>query len=327
MTPKEIHDLVVEADKRIRPQVLETPLRRSRYLSRVTGAEVFCKLENLQVTGSFKARGAANKIASLTADERRRGVVTASSGNHGAAVAEVLAVMGGRCLVFAPENAPKAKIDAIRSYGSDVRLRGNDSGLCEIEAQDYAAQHGLTYVSPYNDPLVIAGQGTIGAELARQLPDAEIVVASVGGGGLISGIAGYLKHLNPKVRIVGASPENDHSMLLSAMAGHAVAHEGFKPTISDGTAGTVEPGAITVDICRRLVDDWPVVSEAEIINAMRAYMAHDYLMIEGAAGVAIAGFVKLAAAEPDRVKGKNAVIVICGARIDLDKLALVAAKT
>ena len=326
MTPQDIHAAVLAADKRIRPQVLETPLWHSRHLSQTSGAEVYCKLENLQITGSFKARGAANKLAMLSAEERARGVVTASSGNHGAAVAAMLAKMGGRCLVFAPVTAPAVKIDAIRSYGSDVQLHGDDSGLCEIMAQEYAAQHGLTYVSPYNDADVIAGQGTIAAEISRQAPDTEIVVASVGGGGLISGIAGFMKMFSPATRIVGASPENDHSMLCSVRAGEAVAHEGAKPTLSDGTAGTVEPGAITVSLCKALVDDWPLASEAEIAKAMRAYMINDYQLIEGAAGVAIAGFLNLAEAHPELVRGRKAVIVICGARIDLAKLATVIAQ-
>lgn len=325
MTPRDIHAAVLEADKRIRPHVVETPLRLSRHLSQLSGAEVFCKLENLQVTGTFKARGAANKIASLSADERARGVVTASSGNHGAAVAAMLHRAGGRCLVFAPATTPAAKVDAIRSYGSEVRLEGDDSGLCEIMAQDFATANGLTYVSPYNDAAVIAGQGTIAAEIAREMPDVEMVVASVGGGGMISGIAGFMKHRDPAIRIVGASPENDHSMLCSVRAGKAVAHEGALPTLSDGTAGTVEPGAVTVGLCKMLVDDWPLATEAEIAEAMRAYMRNDCQMIEGAAGVAIAGFLNLAAARPQSVKGRKVVIVICGARIDLAKLAKVIA--
>jgi threonine dehydratase len=321
-----IHAAVLEADRRIRPQVVETPLRHSPHLSRRSGAEVYCKLENLQITGSFKARGAANKLAMLSAEERSRGVVTASSGNHGAAVAAMLAKMGGRCLVFAPATTPGVKIDAIRNYGSDLHLEGDDSGICEVLAREHAAKHGLAYVSPYNDAGVIAGQGTIAAEISRQAPEMEMIVASVGGGGLISGIAGFIKQQRPGTRIVGASPVNDHSMRLSAGEGRAVAHEDARPTLSDGTAGSVEPGAITVNLCKELVDDWPLASEDEIAAAMRAYMTNDYQLIEGAAGVAIAGFLNLAADRPELVKGRKVVIVICGARIDLAKLAKVIAQ-
>ena len=189
MKPSDIRPAVEAADRRIRPHVFETPLRRSDYLSQLVGAEVLCKLENVQITGSFKARGAANKIALLPERERNRGVVTASSGNHGAAVAAMLERFGGRGIVFVPATAPRVKVDAIRSYGVEVRFHSEDSGETEVGAQEYAAANGLTYVSPYNDPDIIAGQGTIGAELERQAGTADHVFISVGGGGLTSGIA------------------------------------------------------------------------------------------------------------------------------------------
>jgi threonine dehydratase len=325
MKPDDIRAAVIEADRRIRPHVPETPLRRSDQLSRLTGAEVLFKLENLQVTGSFKARGAANKLALIPAEERQRGVVTASSGNHGAAVAAMLSRMGGRAIVFVPEPTPRVKVDAIRSYGAEIRFHGTDSGLCETAARDHAAAEGLTYVSPYNDAAIIAGQGTIGAEIERQAPDLNAVYVSVGGGGLISGIGGFLKARNPLIRIVGASPENDHAMLCSVRAGRVVPHDGARSTLSDGTAGSVESGAITLPLCKALVDAWAVVSEAEIAKAVRSAIAHDNLLIEGAAGVAIGAFVKAAADEPGSVKGRTVVIVICGGRIDLDKLGRIIA--
>lgn len=325
MNPLNIRVAVEEADLRIRPHVLETPLRRSDHLSRLTGANVLCKLENLQVTGSFKARGAANKIATLSAEERMRGVVTASSGNHGAAVAAMLARSGGRGIVYVPTTTPQVKVDAIRDYGAEVRFHSNDSGKAEIFARAYAETEGLTYVPPYNDLAVIAGQGTIGAEIERQAPDTDMVVVSVGGGGLISGIAGFLKGRNPGVKIVGASPRNDHAMLCSVRAGKVVAHVDARPTLSDGTAGGVEPGAITLPLCRDLVDDWVLVSEEQIADAMRRYMAYDNQLIEGAAGVAIASLLSMATAQPESVKGKAIVVVICGARIDLSKLAKILA--
>jgi threonine dehydratase len=232
----------------------------------------------------------------------------------------MLARMGGRALVFVPETTPSVKVEAMTAYGAEIRREGTDSGLCEVAARDYAAANGLVYVSPYNDPDVIAGQGTIGAEIERQAPGADMVVVSVGGGGLISGIAGHLKASNPGLQVIGAAPENDHSMLLSVKAGRAVAHEGSAPTLSDGTAGSVEPGAITVPLCATLVDEWVVVSEGEIAEAMRRYMAHDAQLIEGAAALAVAAFLKLAAARPEAVRGRSVIIVICGARIDLAKL-------
>ena len=316
-----IRSEVEEADLRIRPHVLETQIRRSDHLSRLTGANVLCKLENLQVTGSFKARGAANKIVSLSTEQRMRGVVTASSGNHGAAVAAMLAHYGGRGIVYVPTTTPQVKVDAIHDYGAEVRFHSDDSGKSEIFARAYAEVEGLAYVPPYNDPAVIAGQGTIGAEIERQAPEADMVIVSVGGGGLISGIAGFLKGRNPSVKIIGASPQNDHAMLCSVREGKVATHADAQPTLSDGTAGSVEPGAITLPLCRDLVDDWVLVSEEQIADAMRLYMAYDSQLIEGAAGVAIASLLDIAATQPLSVKDKTIVVIICGARIDLSKLA------
>ena len=313
------------AHDRIRDLVIETPLRHSPYLSRQTGAEVFCKLENVQVSGSFKARGAANKLSLLSAADRQRGVVTASSGNHGAAVAAMLARLGGRGIVFVPETTPAVKVEAIAAAGCEVRRHGEDSGLCETLAREYAAAEGLTYVSPYNDADVIAGQGTIGIEIARRMKAPDIVSVSVGGGGLISGIAAVLKGENPKLTVIGASAENDHAMLLSARAGRAVPHAGAAPTLSDGTAGSVEEGSITVPLCAELVDEWPTANENEIAGAMRDFLTREAMVIEGAAGVAVAGLVALARREPEKVRGKRAVIVVCGGRIDAAKLAKIIA--
>ena len=157
----------------------------------------------------------------------------------------MLAHSGGRGIVYVPTTTPQVKVDAIRDYGAEVRFHSDDSGKSEIFARAYAEAEGLAYVPPYNDPAVIAGQGTIGAEIERQAPEADMVIVSVGGGGLISGIAGFLKGRNPAVKIVGASPCNDHAMLCSVRAGKVAVHADAQPTLSDGTAGSVEPGAIT----------------------------------------------------------------------------------
>ena len=320
MLASDIRAAVEAADQRIRPHVMQTPLRRSDYLSRTTGAEVLCKLENIQVTGSFKARGAANKIAALTDDERARGIVTASSGNHGAAVAAMLAQTSTKGIVFVPTVAPQVKVDAIRGYGAEVRFHSSDSGVTELFARAHAGANSLTFISPYNDPAVIAGQGTIGAELGRQTGPIDHLFVSVGGGGLISGVAGYLKAVQPGVNVVGVSPAHDCSMHKSAAAGKVVEDHDAQLTLSDGTAGSVEPGAITLPLCRELVDDWLLVSEDEIAGAMRLFMAHDNQLIEGAAGVAIAGLLQAVAKAPGAFAGKRVVVIICGGRIDLAKL-------
>ncbi|HUY15261.1 MAG TPA: threonine/serine dehydratase [Terriglobia bacterium] len=299
--------------------VTRTPLVRSDYFSQRTGANVLLKLENQQVTSSFKARGAIHKILTLTEDERKRSVITASTGNHGVAVAYGLSLTGGQGIVFVPETASPVKVENIRRLGAEVRFHGTDSGQTEIFARRYAAEHGMIYISPYNDPKIIAGQGTLGLEVAAQTGRVDFLFASVGGGGLISGTAGYLKSVQPGIRIAGCSPENDPAMFRSIEAGKIVEVEP-KPTLSDGSAGGVEPGAITFELCRTLVDHWVLVSEEEIAAAMRLFIENEHQLLEGAAGSAIAGFLKRASETPDEFKDKNVVLVICGARISLDAL-------
>jgi threonine dehydratase len=303
------------AAERIHPYVRETPVEESRVLGRAGAARLFMKMENLQLTGSFKLRGAMNKLLSLTPAERAGGVVTASSGNHGAAVAcglETLRIPG---VIYVPENASPAKIANIRSYGAEVRTHATDSGLTEIFARRYARDNGRTYVSPYNDPVVVAGQGTIGRELAHQLDSVDALFVALGGGGLISGIAGYLKEIRRRVDVVACSPENSAVMHHSVRAGRIVEMESM-PTLSDGTAGAVEPGAITLDLCRSYVDRYVLVSEEEIRDAMRLVIDHHHTLVEGAAGVAVAAYLK----EKDRHAGQNVVIVLCGGNISRDRL-------
>jgi threonine dehydratase len=306
---------VEAAAERIRPYVRETPIEESRVLGRAGGARVYMKMENLQATGSFKLRGAMNKLLSLTPAERASGVVTASSGNHGAAVAcglEALRIPG---VIYVPENASPAKVANIRSYGAEVRTHATDSGLTEIFARRYARDNGRTYISPYNDPLVIAGQGTIGSELARQLESVDALFVALGGGGLISGIAGYLREIGRRVDVVACSPENSAVMHHSVRAGRILEMESM-PTLSDGTAGAVEPGAITLDLCRTYVDRYVLVSEEEIKEGMRLVIDHHHTLVEGAAGVAVAGYLK----EKDRCAGRNVAIVLCGGNISRDRL-------
>lgn len=319
MRVDEIPNAVKRAEERIRPHIVETPLQYSPYFSRRTGANVYFKLESLQVTSSFKARGAMSKVLSLSKEELARGVVAASTGNHGAAVAYGLSRLGAKGIVFMPENASEAKVEAIRSLGAEVRFHTNDGGKAEEFARQYARERGLVFISPYNDPDVIAGQGTIGLELSRQLERIDFLFVTVGGGGLISGAAGFLKPARPPLKVIGCHPANDAAMYASVQAGKIVDFDA-KPTISDGSAGNVEPGAITFELCRSLVDDWALVSEEEIYSAMRNYLAHEHQLLEGSAGVAIAAFLRQHAEKPESVTAKNVVIVICGARISLKTL-------
>jgi len=306
---------VERAESRIRPYTRETYLQRSEYLSALGGADVRCKLENLQHTGSFKARGAMNKVLTLTADERRRGVITASTGNHGAAVARSARQVGTVCTVVVPEHADSSKLAAVERLGATVRVHGNDCVESERFARRWAAEHGVTYVSPYNDPLVVGGQGTVGLELHRQLDHVDAVFVAVGSGGLISGTAGYLKSRWPDVRFIGCSPANSAVMMESVKAGR-ILDLPSRPTISDGTAGGVEEDSITFDLVRVLVDEWVTVTEEEIADGLRLFLDAEHVLIEGAAAVAVASYEKLAA----RFRDQTVVIVICGGNISADTL-------
>ncbi len=307
--------LAREADVRIRPFIRETYLEQSATLSAACGADVYCKLENLQFTGSFKARGALNKVMSLTEAERTAGLVAASTGNHGAAVAWSASMLNTPSLIFVPEHVDPSKLTNIRRYGATIETHGTDPVETEVYARAYAVERGSTYVSPYNDPVVVAGQGTVGVELARQLEHVDAVLVALGGGGLACGIAGVLKRLGHTARIIACSPENSATMIASVRAGRILDVPSL-PTLSDGTAGGVEAGAITFDLCRALVDDYLTVPEAEIAETLRAFIDGHHLLIEGAAAVAIAGLRQVASS----LAGQNVVVVLCGGNIGLDTL-------
>ena len=306
---------VIAAEIRIRPYIRKTILEYSPYYSRLTEANVHFKLENLQHTGSFKLRGAMNKMLSLSPAQRDRGVVTASTGNHGAAVAYGLGKLGGRAIVFVPQNASHVKIQVVERLGAEVHHFGGDTADTEAHAREFAEKKGLTYIPPYNDLQVIGGQGTIAIELVKKLDKMDTVFAALGGGGLISGIAGYLKSIYPTVDIIGCSPQNSQVMIRSVDAGKILELPSL-PTISDGTAGGIEPGALTFDLCRELVDEYETVKEDEIKDSLKEFLQTQHMLIEGAAAVAVAAMVK----RRNRLAGKNVVVIICGANISVETL-------
>lgn len=314
--PGGLREAVAEAEARVRSHVRETPLEPSPVLGELAGREVHLKMENLQHTGSFKVRGAMNKLLSLSPEERGRGVVAASSGNHGAAVAFGAKKLGLRCRVFVPEGASPTKVRAMERLGAEVAFFSDDAALAEAEARRVAAERGAVYVSPYNDPDVIAGQGTIAAGILRQSEGVDEIFVPVGGGGMISGVAGYLKAFDPNVRVVGCQPARSAVMAHSVKAGRILEMQS-NPTLSDGTAGGVEPGAATFDLCRALVDDWTLVPEEEIADAMRLVMDAHHTMIEGAAAVGVAALLKDAKEASSR---KKSIVVLCGANIALETL-------
>ena len=306
---------VISAEKVIRPYVRETYLEYSPFYSRMTGANVYFKLENLQYTGSFKLRGAMNKLLSLTDEEKGRGVVTASTGNHGAAFAYGLSKVEGSGVVFVPENASRTKVEAIERLGAEVRHVGNDCSETEAYARQYAKKNKMTHMPPYNDVKAIGGQGTIAFELAKQLDQIDAVFVALGGGGMISGIGGFLKPQSPGVQIIGCSPQNSQVMIQSVKAGKILDLPSL-PTLSDGTAGGIEPGSITLDLCREFVDAYITVTEEEIKDSLREFIQTQHMLIEGSAAVAVAAFKKQA----DRFSGLNVVVVICGGNISLETL-------
>ena len=314
-TLQNIFDSAVEADKRIHPYIRETPLEESLFLSRENDGSVYLKLENWQITGSFKLRGALNKILSLDPEKQAGEIITASSGNHGAAVAYVLHRFNLKGTIFLPEYASPAKLEALRVYNPDIRLFGDDCVIAEKKARRTAAEQNQIFISPYNDPLIIAGQATAGLEIIRRSQSLDFAVVPVGGGGLISGVAGILKHRWPEIKIIGAQPENSPVMYESVKAGRIVDYPS-KSTLSDGTAGGLEENSITFDICRELVDDFILLSEKEIATAVHWMLKYQHMLVEGAAALPLAAWRQ----QRSRFRGKRGVLIITGAKLTLEKL-------
>lgn len=306
---------VIGAHERLVPYIRATPCEPSLSLSKRFDADVWLKSEHLQHAGSFKTRGATNKLLSLTPDEKARGVVAASTGNHGASVAWAGRTLGIPVRVFVPNGASAAKVEMIRRFGADVHMHGSDGLDAEVFARQYARENGMPYISPYNDPFVIAGQGTVGVEIVEQMTSIDAVIVAVGGGGLIGGTAAYIKSVLPNVNVIGASPVNSPVMALSVRAGHIVEYAS-ESTLSDGTAGGIEPDSITFELCRALVDDWVLVSEEEIAAAMRDFIAEHHQLIEGSAGVALAALAR----KSTELTGQRIAVVVCGANVGLDTL-------
>jgi threonine dehydratase len=307
-------EAIAQTNRAIRPEVPVSPLQLSGPLSAHFGCSVLLKCEHLQPTGSFKIRGATNKIRMLTAAARAGGVTTASTGNHGMAVARAAASAGVPVTVYVGESAARPKVEAIKALGAELVVVKGPPIEAELLARRHASEQGKVYISPYNDLDVVAGQGTLGMELVEQAPDLDAVFISVGGGGLISGVGTVLKKLSPRTRVVGVWPEHSPCMLRAMEAGEVVDVE-EEETLSDGTAGAVEPGAVTLPICQQVIDETVTVTEAAIGHGMRLIAEAEHWIVEGSAGVAMAGLAKCAAA----YRGKKVAVVLCGRNIALDK--------
>ncbi|MEX1309585.1 MAG: pyridoxal-phosphate dependent enzyme [Candidatus Sulfomarinibacteraceae bacterium] len=302
---------VLEARRRIEGRIRLTECRRSAALSAAAGADVRLKLENTQVSGSFKLRGVMNKLLSLSPEDRGRLMVAASTGNHGAAFAHGVAELGLEGLLFLPTNASAKKLEAIEASGIPFELVGDDCVETERHARDFAAKNGAVWVSPYNDPAIVAGQGTIGPELVEQVAELGSVLIPVGGGGLAGGIAGFFKTAAPAVEIVGCEPEASAVMAESVAAGGIVEMESL-PTLSDATTGGIEEGSITFDLCRRFVDRWVRVSEDEIAAAIRFMVEREGMVVEGGAALPVA----VALGRPEFLLGRTVALVVTGSKID-----------
>jgi len=312
---EEVRKETLEAEKRIRKHIRETPAEHSLFLSQLGNCSVYLKLENMQLTGSFKLRGAVNKILSLSKEEKKRGLMTASSGNHGAAFSWALKRFGLKGSIVLPEITAPTKIDFLLLYGADIIKHGDDCIKAERFGRQTAKKQGLTYIPPYNDPQIIGGQGTIGIELTRQVPKIDCVLVPVGGGGLIAGIAGYLKSENENIEIIGCQPENSAVMYESIRAGR-ILDLASKPTISDGSAGGIERDSITFPMCQEFVNDFILLTEDEIISALKITLAKHYMLAEGAAVLSVAAFIK----QKKRFQGKNVVLILSGSKISLETL-------
>ena len=304
-------DDVLASYDRSKNYIRKTPLDYSASLSELINGEVYLKLENVQKTGSFKFRGAISKITSLNSDQRNKGVVTASTGNHGAAVSLAMKILDVNGKIVVPKNIARNKLENIKKLGGIVEFYGKDCIESEFRAQEISKESGSAYISPYNDPDIVAGQGTIAVELDNQLNNIDEVIVSVGGGGLISGIGGYLKQVQPKVQMVACSPKNSCVMYESLNAGR-ILDLPSKQTLSDGTAGGVEEGSITFDICKEIIDNFVLVTEKEIASGIRTAINDDHQLIEGSAGAAIAALFK----RKKTLIGKRVVIIICGGNIN-----------
>jgi len=307
---------VKRAAETIRGQVLRTPLVPAPRLSQLTGATVFVKHENMQPTGSFKERGAATKLESLTEAERKRGVIAMSAGNHAQAVAYHARRLGIPATIVMPESTPLVKAENTRSYGAKVILEGETLYESAARAREIADQEGLVFVHPYDDPRIMAGQGTIGLEMLADAPDLDQIVVPIGGGGLISGIAAALKMSKPGIRVIGVQTAVLPSMKVSVEAGEPVTIPAAQ-TIADGIA-VKRPGGRTLEYVKRWVDEIITVDEEEIANAILLLLEREKTVVEGAGAVTLAALLH---GYCRKVEGENVVLVLSGGNIDMNLIS------
>jgi threonine dehydratase len=306
---------IYAARSRIAPHVLRTPMRHSENLSKRFGCEMHLKLEFLQVTGAFKARGAFNKVLNLDAAARKKGVVAVSTGNHGRAVAYAGRQSGVPAKVCLSELVPKVKLEGVKAMGGEVIIHGRSQDEAMVEGRRLVEEEGLTFVSPFDDPLIVAGQGTIGIEILEDLPDLDCVLVPLSGGGLIAGIARVLKSANPKIRVIGISMDRGAAMHASLDAGKPVEVEEAE-SLADSLGGGIGlDNQVTFGMIRDLVDDTFLVSEEEIAAGMALAFREERIVAEGGA---VVGLSALLSGRVD-LTGKRVATVLSGQNVDMDQ--------
>jgi threonine dehydratase len=306
---------VQAAQERLRGSIYYSPCPHSQMLSALTGQQVYLKLENLQMTGSFKERGALNRIAMLTPEQAARGVVAASAGNHAQGVAYHATKRGIRALIVMPLATPLVKVTATRGFGAEVVLHGANYDEACAEAMRLCAAQGMTFIHPFDDAVVMAGQGTIGLELLEQIPQLEAVVVPIGGGGLIGGIACAIKESRPDIRIVGVQTSRLPSMLAARAEGHPVTVEP-STTIADGIA-VRRAGDVTYPVVARYVDEIVTVEEDEIASAILVLLEREKTLAEGAGATALAALLQ----KKTTLMGAHTAVLVCGGNIDVTLLS------
>ncbi len=311
--PLDVPQLVLEANERCKGHLSPTPLEYSMYLSEEIEGEVWLKLDSMQRTSSFKFRGALNKILSLTESELDKGVVSASTGNYALAVAEAVGIRKRRATIYVAEDIEPSRLELLRAHGLDLVIHGERAWDAEREARRVAGEEDKIYVSPYNDPIVIGGQGTCGYEISKQLPDLDAALFACGAGGLLTGSAGWLKCHNPNVQAFGVSPENSPVMYESMRAKKMVEMETY-PTLADTCGGGVDLDSITLELCQRYVEEIVLLSESEIEESIRLLFEQHRLVVEGSGALGVGGLLK----RRERFKGKKVVAVVCGRNVDLE---------
>ncbi|HDP94611.1 MAG TPA: pyridoxal-phosphate dependent enzyme [Candidatus Aminicenantes bacterium] len=308
----DVLEQALAAESRVRPQVLVTPLTACGALGREADCRCWLKLENRQATGSFKARGAMSFMRALS--QRPAGVVTASTGNHGLAVAWAGKRMRVPVTVVVPENVSGHKARNLEAAGATLVSWGDDVVKSEARARDLARESGYIYLPPYNDLRVVAGQAGVGLEVENQLGFPDYVMVPVGGGGLVAGVAGWFRGRGASTRVVGCQPENSDVMAASVEAGR-ILEQPSRPTLASAAAGGVEADSVTFALCRDLVDSWIRVSEKEIADAMDLVSRVAGFAVEGAAALPVAAIMK----NPQMVAGKTVVLVISGGNTDMSQ--------